>query len=188
MVSRTGDDPPPLSLLLPRVCPSKKNPCVDSNVPVCTGTTPTCVTTCGRGAGSHGDVLNPHTGFFSACHTTHHTPHHNTTLHSTAQHNTHHNTQQGTTTRGDRDRQRQRERDRERRQRKKERREDMKEKMKDKIVDTASNLSHLSPSFFLNWSPLHSSRHAVFSQCFLTFLSRQRATHIQISDDFFEGP
>ena len=28
------------------------------NVPVCTGTTPACVTTCRRGAGAHGDVLN----------------------------------------------------------------------------------------------------------------------------------
>ena len=32
------------------------------NVPVCTGTTHTCVTTCGRGAGTHEDVLNGHTG------------------------------------------------------------------------------------------------------------------------------
>ena len=38
------------------------------NVPVCTGTTPASVTTCGRGAGTHGDVLNVHTRF-SACHT-----------------------------------------------------------------------------------------------------------------------
>ena len=41
------------------------------NVPVCTGTTPASVTTCGRGAGTHGNVLNVHTGF-SACHTTPH--------------------------------------------------------------------------------------------------------------------
>ena len=34
------------------------------NVSVCTGTTPASVTTCGRGAGSHGDVLNVHTWFF----------------------------------------------------------------------------------------------------------------------------
>ena len=47
----------------------KKPPCVDSNVPVCTGTTRTCVTTCGRGAGTHGDVLNLHTEVFSAGHT-----------------------------------------------------------------------------------------------------------------------
>ena len=31
------------------------------NVSVCTGTTPACVTTCARGAGTHGDVLNVHT-------------------------------------------------------------------------------------------------------------------------------
>ena len=30
------------------------------NVPVCTGTTHTCVSTCARGAGTHGDVLNVH--------------------------------------------------------------------------------------------------------------------------------
>ena len=34
------------------------------NVPVCTGTTRTCVTTCGRGAGTHEDVLNLHTEVF----------------------------------------------------------------------------------------------------------------------------
>ena len=32
------------------------------NVPVYAGTTRTCVSTCARGAGTHGDVLNPHTG------------------------------------------------------------------------------------------------------------------------------
>ena len=34
------------------------------NVSVCTGTTPACVSTCGRGAGTQGDVFNVH-GFFS---------------------------------------------------------------------------------------------------------------------------
>ena len=34
------------------------------NVPVCTGTTRTCVTTCGRGVGTHRDVLNLHTEVF----------------------------------------------------------------------------------------------------------------------------
>ena len=34
------------------------------NVTVCTGTTRTCVTTCGRGVGTHGDVLNLHTEIF----------------------------------------------------------------------------------------------------------------------------
>ena len=31
------------------------------NVPVYAGTTRTCVSTCARGAGTHGDVLNLHT-------------------------------------------------------------------------------------------------------------------------------
>ena len=61
------------------------------NVPVCTGTTPACVTTCGRGAGAHGDVLNLHTEDLSACQAAPHTiPHH--TTHNTTQHTTHHNT------------------------------------------------------------------------------------------------
>ena len=34
------------------------------NVSVCTGTTRTCVSTCARGAGTHGDVLNVHTQTF----------------------------------------------------------------------------------------------------------------------------
>ena len=34
------------------------------NVSMCAGTTPACGNTCGRGAGSHGDVLNVHTGAF----------------------------------------------------------------------------------------------------------------------------
>ena len=51
------------------VCDMLKNPCVHStrpsvhvqNVPVCVGTKRTCVSTCARGAGIHGDVLNVHT-------------------------------------------------------------------------------------------------------------------------------
>ena len=51
---------------------SKTPPCVRSkrlrvyvqNVSVCIGTTPACVTTCGLGAGTHGDVLNVHTEVF----------------------------------------------------------------------------------------------------------------------------
>ena len=64
------------------VCPFKTSPCERSNVPVCTGTTHTCVSTCARCAGVHGDVLNVHTGtffmdmrVFSACHTAHNTTH-----------------------------------------------------------------------------------------------------------------
>ena len=50
--------------------------------PVCTGTTPASVTTCGRGAGTHGEVLNIHTGF-SACHTTPHAHTATTTTYTT---------------------------------------------------------------------------------------------------------
>ena len=39
------------------------------NVPVCTGTTRTCVSTFTRGAGTHGDVLNVHTEAFLKPHT-----------------------------------------------------------------------------------------------------------------------
>ena len=42
----------------------KTSVCRFKNVPVCTGTTPACVKTCGRGAGTHGDVLNLHTEVF----------------------------------------------------------------------------------------------------------------------------
>ena len=54
-----------------RTCDTLNNsPCIRQkrlrvyiqNVPVCTGTTRTCVSTCARGAGTHGDVLNGHTG------------------------------------------------------------------------------------------------------------------------------
>ena len=61
------------------------------NVPVCTGTTRTCVSTCARDAGTHGDVLNVHTGafwmdsqrFFSAPHHSRHTAHIPHTKHNT---------------------------------------------------------------------------------------------------------
>ena len=42
----------------------KTSVCRFNNVPVCTGTTPACVKTCGWGAGAHGDVLNLHTEAF----------------------------------------------------------------------------------------------------------------------------
>ena len=45
------------------------------NVPVCTGTTRTCVSTSVRGAGTHGDVLNVNTEGFSVPHHTRHTAH-----------------------------------------------------------------------------------------------------------------
>ena len=54
-----------------RLGTQKKPSCVRSklrvyvqNVSVCAGTTPACVTTCGLGAGTHGDVLNLHTEVF----------------------------------------------------------------------------------------------------------------------------
>ena len=102
--SRTDDDPLPS---LP-TCP-----CVRSKRPVCTGTTRTCVSKCARGARTHGDVLNVHTGTFLSGHTgffhgaTQHTPH--TTPHT--RHNARHNTTQQhdhNTTRRERQRQRQR--------------------------------------------------------------------------------
>ena len=44
------------------VCRFKTSPCVRSQRPrVNAGTTRTCVETCARGAGTYGDVLNPHT-------------------------------------------------------------------------------------------------------------------------------
>ena len=42
-------------------CGTLKTP-VFQYVPVCTGTTPASGNTCGRGAGTHGDVSNVHTG------------------------------------------------------------------------------------------------------------------------------
>ena len=66
------DDPPPSSL--PCVRPKRPRVYVQ-NVPVYAGTTRTCVSTCGRGAGTHGDVLNVHTGTFFQCVTPHTTPH-----------------------------------------------------------------------------------------------------------------
>ena len=90
--SRTDDDFP-----CPPYVHSKRPRVYIQNVPVCTGTTRTCVSTCARGAGTHGDILNAHTGTFwtdtlgfSACHTTHRTE--NTTTETTP--TTHNNTPQ----------------------------------------------------------------------------------------------
>ena len=46
----------------PRVSIQKRLRVYIQNVPVSTGTTRTCVSTCARGAGTHGDFLNVHTG------------------------------------------------------------------------------------------------------------------------------
>ena len=58
------------------------------SVSVCSGTTGTCVSTCARGAGTHGDVLNLRTEVFFCVpsRATHHTTH--TTQHNTTQHHT----------------------------------------------------------------------------------------------------
>ena len=60
---------------------------------VCTSTTGTCVSSCARGAGTHGDVLNRHTGFFSVPHHTRHTSHthtHHDHNHSHSHNDKHH--------------------------------------------------------------------------------------------------
>ena len=91
---------------LPPVCVhSKRVRVYVPNVPVCTGTTRTCWNTCGRGASTHGDVLDVPTGgvfeskhgffhVFSACRNTHkhaqtHTPN---THHDNQQHHDHNDT------------------------------------------------------------------------------------------------
>ena len=53
--------PSPLFLPLP---PTPLSVCTFKTPPVCTGTTPASGTRCGRGAGTHGGVLNLHTGSF----------------------------------------------------------------------------------------------------------------------------
>ena len=86
----------------------EKHEADDNPLPPCT--TRTCVSTCARGAGIHGDVLNVHTGTFLAFHTTPHRTHHNT------RHNTQHKQHTTTTTHEDRER-RQRQREKRRRTR-----------------------------------------------------------------------
>ena len=90
------------------------------SVPVCSGTTRTFVSTCVRGAGTHGDVLNVHTETclldtlgFQRVTRTHHD--HNDTHNTTQQHD--HNT-----TQRQRQRQTETDRDRERRQGQREKR------------------------------------------------------------------
>ena len=91
----TVTPPSPLPPLPPSPCVRPKNLRVwIQDVPVCTDTTPACFDTCGRGAGTHGDVLNLHTEVFFL-RATPHTKHHHTPPH------------------GDRDRETETERDRE---------------------------------------------------------------------------
>ena len=56
-----------------RVCAQKRLRVYVQNVPVCTCTTRTYVSTCARGAGTHGDVLTQHTEVFSVPHHAAHT-------------------------------------------------------------------------------------------------------------------
>ena len=63
MTPSSPSSPPPPSLLLtplPSMCRFKTPPCVHSKRPRVS----TCINTCGRGAGTHGDVLNVHTEAF----------------------------------------------------------------------------------------------------------------------------
>ena len=101
------------------------------NVPVCTGNTPASVTTCGRGAGTHRDVLNVHTEF-SAWHTTPHTHTHHDHNDTRRQGQT--GTDRDRERQGQRDRERDSERDRERRRRKRERQEKTRRKTREEKI------------------------------------------------------
>ena len=97
----------------------------------------TCVTTCGRGAGTHGDVLNVHTGVFSVPHHTARTHHDHNDTH-TRHNNNHHNITRRKEDRERRQRKRDKTREDETRQEGKRRdkmkkREKMKEKRRDKM-------------------------------------------------------
>ena len=72
---RLTTTPPPFPCVRP-----KRHRLYVQNVPMFAGTTRTCVSTCARGAGTHVDVLNVHTGFFQCVtqDTRHETPHNNT--------------------------------------------------------------------------------------------------------------
>ena len=124
-IKKEADDDSPL--LHPHSLSSPPSHVSIRHVSVCTGTTRTCVSTCARGAGTHGDVSNGRIP-----HTTHHTALQNTTQHNTTQHETPHHTE---TEKEDRERLRGREKrkktereektkEREKRGRKRERRED----------------------------------------------------------------
>ena len=100
------------------------------------GTTPACVTTCGRGAATHGDVLNVHTGFFSARTHHDHNDRHNTTRqhHTERERETERQRKRGKTRRKRSDKTRQDKKAREdgRGETQNKRREERREKMKDK--------------------------------------------------------
>ena len=119
--------------------------CTFKTHPVCAGTTPASVTTCGR-AGTHGDVLNVHTGVFSVPHHTTRTHHDHNDTHTTHQPPPQQHVETGT----DRDRERQdktREDDTREDEREEggaieardKRREKMEEKMREKIKDETTD-------------------------------------------------
>ena len=119
------DDSPPTH---PHPVPSPPSRESIRHVSVCTGTTRTCVSTCARGAGTHGDVLDGHIP-----HTTHHTA--PRTHHTTPQHHTPHAPHATTTPHGDRER-RQRKIEREREEKEdRERREDERERERERRED-----------------------------------------------------
>ena len=102
---------------------------------MCTGTTRTYFNMCARGAGTHGDVLNVHTGtcgvdtlvFQRVTHHTAHTPQHKT-QHTTTHHNNTTTTPHENTDR-DRERQRKKTETEKRREERREKRRERREKI-----------------------------------------------------------
>ena len=113
-VTLTSPPPSPHTHPSPRVY--VRNAVHIQNVPVCTGTTPASVTTCGRVAGTHGDVLNVHTGVFSVPHHTTRTHHDHNDTHTTQQQPPQQHRDRQAQTGTERDRERQREKERKTRQ------------------------------------------------------------------------
>ena len=114
-VRRTDDDPPPLppppSLPThptphPRVSIQDASVCTFNTFPCTLAPTRTCISTCARGAGTHGDVVNVHTeaswmdtrGFFNVSH------HNTTTRHNTPRPQHHTETEREKKTRQDKGR------------------------------------------------------------------------------------
>ena len=75
---------------------SKRPPCVRSKRPLHAGITRTCVSTCARGAGTHGDVFEWTHGclHFATQHTPHNTTQDTTTAQPQHNHNNNHNNNQ----------------------------------------------------------------------------------------------
>ena len=128
------DDSPP-----PNPLPLSSPP---SRVSVCTSTTRTCVSTCARGAGTHGDVLDRHVP-----HTTHPTAFQDTTQHNMTHHTTPQQHDHNTTRRQKEDRERMRGREKrkktEREERTKEKEREREEKTKWKMKEQMKeNMRH----------------------------------------------